>query len=142
MLRSASVFVVSIIILLAAFYLAERSLSPAFQGCMEKHQAADTNRIADDDITGRWIGLVENSIRCSGEFVEANSAAITALAAILVAALTATLWIATGRQAKLTRQAVMGWQTGIRISHRRNRLARIQRQDRELRLALGTCVGE
>ena len=91
MLRSASVFVVSIIILLAAFYLAERSLSPVFQGCMEKHQAADTNRIADDDITGRGISLVENSIRCSGEFVEANSAAITALAAILVAALTATL---------------------------------------------------
>ena len=93
MLRSASVFVVSIIILLAAFYLAERSLSPVFQGCMEKHQAADTNRIADDDITGRGISLVENSIRCSGEFVEANSAAITALAAMLVAALTATLWL-------------------------------------------------
>src|SRR5262249_27911355 len=51
MLRSASVFVVSIIILLAAFYLAERYLSPGFQACMEKHQAADANRTADDDIT-------------------------------------------------------------------------------------------
>jgi len=100
MLRSASVFVVSIIILLAAFYLAERYLSPGFQACMEKHQAADANRTADDDITGRGISLVQNSIRCSGEFVETNSAAITALAAILVAAFTATLWIATGRCGK------------------------------------------
>jgi hypothetical protein len=107
MLRSAFVFVVSIIILLAAFYLAERFLSPVFQGCMEKHQAADSSRIADDDITGRGISLVENSIRCSGKFAEAHSAAITALAAILVAAFTATLWIAAGRQANLTRQAVM-----------------------------------
>ena len=107
MLRSASVFVVSIIILLAAFYVAERYLSPVFQGCMEKHQAADSNRIADDDITGRGISLVDNGIRCSGEFVEANSAAITALAAILAAAFTATLWIAAGRQANLIRQAVM-----------------------------------
>jgi hypothetical protein len=107
MLRSAAVFIVAIIVLLVAFYFAERSFSPAFQTCVEKHQAADSNRIAEDDITGRWISLVEHSIRCSGEFVEANSAAITALAAILVAAFTASLWIATGRQAKLTRQAVM-----------------------------------
>jgi hypothetical protein len=107
MLRSAAVFIVAIIVLLVAFYFAERSFSPAFQTCVEKHQAANSNRIAEDDITGRWISLVEHSIRCSGEFVEANSAAITALAAILVAAFTASLWIATGRQAKLTRQAVM-----------------------------------
>jgi len=107
MLRSASVFVVSIIVLLAAFYFAERSFSPVFQACVEKYQAAELSRIAEDDITGRWISLVEKSIRCSGEFVEANSAAITALAAILVAAFTVTLWIATGRQASLTRQAVM-----------------------------------
>jgi hypothetical protein len=107
MLRSAAVFIVAIIVLLVAFYFAERSFSPAFQTCVEKHQAADSSRIAEDDITGRWISLVEHSIRCSGEFVEANSAAITALAAILVAAFTASLWIATGRQAKLTRQAVM-----------------------------------
>jgi hypothetical protein len=107
MLRSAAVFIVGIIILLAAFYFAERSFSPAFQACAAKHQAADPSRTPDDDVTGRWISLVENGVRCSGKFVEANSAAITALAAIIVAAFTASVWIATGHQAKLTRQAVM-----------------------------------
>jgi hypothetical protein len=107
MLRSAAVFIVAIIVLLAAFYFAERSFSPVFQACVEKLQAADSNRIPEGDFTGRWVSLAEHSIRCSGEFVETNSAAITALAAILVAAFTATLWIATGRQANLTRQAVM-----------------------------------
>jgi hypothetical protein len=100
MLRSAAVFIVAIIVLLAAFYFTERSFSPVFQACVEKHQAGASSRIADDDISGRWIGLVTDGVRCSGEFVEANSAAITALAAILVAAFTATLWIANGRQAK------------------------------------------
>ena len=107
MLRSAAVFIVAIIVLLAAFCFAERSFSPVFQACVEKLQAADSNRIPEGDFTGRWVSLAEHSIRCSGEFVETNSAAITALAAILVAAFTATLWIATGRQANLTRQAVM-----------------------------------
>ena len=107
MLRSAAVFVVAIIILLAAFYFAERSFSPVFQACVEKQQAADVKPITEDDIPGRWVGPVQKGIRCSGEFVAANSAAITALAAIAVAAFTVTLWIATGRQAALARQVLM-----------------------------------
>lgn len=42
---------------------------------------------------------------CSGAFVNSNSGGITAIATLVIAAFTATLWYATNRQAELTKEA-------------------------------------
>ena len=46
-------------------------------------------------------------VRCTGEYVETNKEGITALAMIAIAAFTCTLWLATSRQALLTREALV-----------------------------------
>ena len=48
---------------------------------------------------------IDSYVRCTGRFVKTYEAAIAALATIIIAAFTCTLWIATSQQAQLTREA-------------------------------------
>lgn len=85
-----------------AFVVTERAFSPTFQACV-KQEAAPSSKDAAKENNSTF----EAYIRCSGEFIEAHNGSITALATIIIAAFTGTLWAATTRQAQLTKEALI-----------------------------------
>jgi len=103
-LKSALTFLICIVALLAILYFTERNFSPVFQGCIEKYYQTNTDASTNNDKTAS-ISILITNIRCTGDFIDANATSITALATIIIAAFTGTLWIATSRQAQLTRDA-------------------------------------
>jgi hypothetical protein len=89
-----------LVILLFAFLLSEKTLSPVFQGCV--NQQVQNSR-ADSAYNNPAIAYV----RCSGVFIDRHGNGITALATIVIAAFTLTLWVASTRQAELTQEALI-----------------------------------
>jgi hypothetical protein len=104
MYKPIATIVASIIILLAALYYVESAFSPVFQNCIAKHKQSDEKTTNENDVAS-IIAAIDRNIPCSGEFIDAHSGAITALATIVIAAFSVTLWIATSTQAQLTREA-------------------------------------
>ena len=104
MLKQAAYFLISIVVLLALFVAIERTSSPFFQSCITDQQetksdtASKENPSSDGTILTRYVN-------CSGRFIEGHGVGITALATVIIAAFTCTLWIATSQQAQLTREA-------------------------------------
>jgi hypothetical protein len=97
MFKQALLAIVLMILCVAAFIAAERTLSPSFQSCLS--QSSTNEGILAT--AGRYI-------YCSGNFITENSNGITAFAALIVAGFTITLWSATNRQALLTKEALIG----------------------------------
>ena len=91
--RSLLTFTVATLLLLFAFITLERGFSAAFNECLKQNAT-----VGFGPVVSAYIG-------CTGTFIDANSGGITALATLVIAAFTATLWLATSRQAKLTREA-------------------------------------
>jgi hypothetical protein len=84
------------IVFVAAFVFIERSFSPTFQQCVASPEGNNPSLFG---VT------IDQYVRCTGGFVKTYEAAISALAAVIIAAFTGTLWVATSRQAALTREA-------------------------------------
>ena len=80
--------------------------SDSFQACVEEQQH-HTPPKTEEGARQIVMAGVQRSFRCSGEFIEANNAAITALATAIIAAFTITLWRATTEQGRLTKQALV-----------------------------------
>lgn len=78
-------------------------LSPTFQKCKTEYSQNKDSAAAEKDPTG--FGVV-GYVECIGEFIDANDGGITALATIIIAAFTFTLWRATTEQGELTRIAI------------------------------------
>jgi hypothetical protein len=93
-----------IVILLAAFVSTERFFSPSFKQCIASHQGQESGGTSKENPSG-FASAVSVHIECTGDFVDKNNGAITALATIIIAAFTATLWRATTAQGKLAREA-------------------------------------
>src|SRR6202140_5078991 len=110
--KHIATFFVLLLIFLAAFVAGEKQFSPSFQSCLSQ-QPADK-----DDSLG---AAVTNYARCTGEFVDAHGGAITAVASLIIAAFTGTLWIATIQQGKLTFASVELAHREL-VSTRRSRL--------------------
>jgi hypothetical protein len=106
MWKEFAVFLGAIVIVVAAFVFGESALSPTFQQCVEAHQQTNQSSPAKDNPSG-FSGSIGIYARCTGEFVEEHDGGISALATIIIAAFTGTLWIATSRQARLTKQALI-----------------------------------
>lgn len=105
MLKQAALFLAFFIFLVAAFVIGERSFSPVFQCCIDQNK--NTNAGATTKENPATFGTVASSyIRCSGEFIESHNGGITALATLVIAAFTGTLWISTSKQARLTRESI------------------------------------
>jgi hypothetical protein len=104
MLRQATYFLASTLILMAIFIASERIFSPSFQSCVNPQPNFKT-QTASDNKPSR-LSVPYSYIFCSGEFVDGHSPGITALATIIIAAFTCTLWAATSRQAELTERSV------------------------------------
>jgi hypothetical protein len=97
---------VAFAIIVAAFVFVERTFSPSFQQCIASQENKDASGASENhpSIFGITIDLY---VRCTGEFIKESGEAITALATIVIAAFTATLWDATSKQGRLTREALI-----------------------------------
>jgi hypothetical protein len=95
--KQVGFLLLALIALIAALVLAERAFSPTFQHCITKIGTAET--LSDFQAT------ITSYVRCSARLIKVYEAAITALATIVIAAFTGTLWVATLTQARLTREA-------------------------------------
>jgi hypothetical protein len=99
MLKYLATFFAVLLIFLAAFILAERQFSPFFQSCLShESEGQQTGKQGD----GSFGAVIIPYARCTSRFVGAHGVAITALASLVIAAFTGTLWIATSRQGQLT----------------------------------------
>lgn len=88
------------------YVLFERALAPSFQQCIAEKPADKEGTPPKEDQPG-FVSVVASYGTCSGRFIEAHGGGITALATIVIAAFTVTLWVATSRQASLTREALI-----------------------------------
>lgn len=100
-LKQAGIFLTAIVAAAAIFLLIE-SGSPSFQRCIKEYEGTNQPASAEQSIEHPRIVVVRYGV-CSGRFSDAHSGGITALASILIAAFTATLWITNGRQLRLAR---------------------------------------
>jgi hypothetical protein len=97
MFKQTIMSILVVISLVIVSFAIERSLSPSFQACLGQ----PTSEAGTSGTT------VRNYLYYSGNYLKDNSAGITALATLIVAVFTATLWVATHRQAVLTRDALV-----------------------------------
>jgi hypothetical protein len=88
-------FAITILVLLAMFVAVERTSSPLFKECLGKHQ----------DSTSSVRVSLKAYVECTGDFLDKNNGSVTALATIVIAAFTATLWRTTTAQFELAREA-------------------------------------
>jgi hypothetical protein len=93
MLKQAAFFLAFFIFLVAAFVIGERSFSPVFQCCIDQNK--NTNAGATAKENPATFGTVASSY-----------GGITALATLIIAAFTGTLWVSTSKQARLTRESI------------------------------------
>lgn len=85
MAKQIALVLVAFVAIVAIFVFVERAFSPTFQKCI----------------------ATDSYVRCSAVLVKNYEASITALATIIIAAFTGTLWIATSHQAELTRRTLI-----------------------------------
>lgn len=106
MLKQAAYFLAFFIILAGIFVFGEYSVSPVFESCIEQNKNTDAKTTTEKNPStfGATIGIY---VGCSGEFIEDHDGGITALATIIIAAFTGTLWVATTSQGKLTKEALV-----------------------------------
>jgi hypothetical protein len=85
-----------------AAYLVFVMLSPTFQECMKANQSAEYKKSIYDNLPA-FLGT---TYWCGGIFVKENGEAITALATVIMAIFTGTLWWASAEQGRLTQQSI------------------------------------
>jgi hypothetical protein len=106
MRQQAGVLLTSLIIFLLALVFVERSFSPTFQQCVgasgstDKADATKEKNTASTSVVYKYVG-------CTGVFLDESEGTVTAIATIIIAAFTCTLWLATSKQGELTREALI-----------------------------------
>lgn len=104
MFKQLFVFLTIVVVLAASVITTERTFSPTFKECIAKTYEQNKSNSAKEYEPA--FGLrVFTYVFCTGQFLDATGVAITALATIVIAAFTGTLWYATSQQSELTRQA-------------------------------------
>lgn len=105
-MKQAFGFVLTLAIILGLFISSERLFAPSFKECVAKHQTGHESDPTKENPSG-FLGSITAYAECTGDFIDKNNGSITALATIIIAAFTATLWRATTRQSDLTREALI-----------------------------------
>jgi hypothetical protein len=106
MLKQFLFFLVLALLLLGVSIVSEKLLSPGFDGCVNSNirsQQYTSNRDNPPNI----LSTVAAYADCSGYFLNRNGAGITALATIVIAAFTGTLWRAASLQASLAEASIV-----------------------------------
>src|SRR5260370_30698935 len=101
MSKQIALLLATFVVLCALFVFVERTFSPSFQQCITSHDNEKTDSTPEKNPSAFGV-TIDSYVRCTGRFVKAYEAAIAALATVIIAAFTGTLWIATSRQAQLT----------------------------------------
>lgn len=98
------------LLFLAGLFLAilARDSSSSFQQCaaQETKSGQEKQEKSSPGIFASLIARTHISWRCTGEFIDQNNAAITAIATVFIAIFTTTLWRATTDQGRLTRESI------------------------------------
>ena len=90
--------------MLLVFLTTVRTFSPSFQECISQY--TDHNRAQPSEEHDAVVKITVGAyVSCTGKFVSDQHDGIIALGTLLIAAFTAVLWIATSRQARLTKEA-------------------------------------
>jgi hypothetical protein len=97
MLKQALLFVAVAILAVVIFVTAIQIFVPSFQACLSQSVLPNTS-------LGETAKVY---VYCSGNFFSENYGGISALATVIIASFTVTLWAATFRQAQLTRDALV-----------------------------------
>jgi hypothetical protein len=106
MVKQAAYLFGFLIVCFVTFATAERTFSPVFQQCIDKHDHVKKDGSANDKPAS--IGSVGVAyVACSGDFVDSHGSGISALATLIIAFFTCTLWVATSTQARLTKEALI-----------------------------------
>lgn len=101
-----SAYIAGLLFGLLLFSIAgEYTVSPVFQDCVDQQKRHHEENAAD--YYPSTFDILRAYAVCSGDFVNRNGTGISALATIVIAAFTITLWIASREQARLTREALI-----------------------------------
>ncbi len=95
--------------------------SQSFQDCMNECKNQTSEQAFQKGPTNLFVALIRGinlGTRCIGAFIDKNYAAITALATIVIAAFTGTLWLSTITQARITEAALKLATDEFNITHR------------------------
>jgi hypothetical protein len=106
MLKQAGVLLSAFLILISVSILGMRTFSPTFQQCVGAHET-NKEKGPTEKHPSLFGGTIDSYVRCTGEFIDGTEKSITALATLIIAAFTCTLWIATSQQGILTREALI-----------------------------------
>jgi hypothetical protein len=101
MLRNSLIFLVSLSVAITIFVWSENQMAPSFQACISQNaseQGSESSKNNSDGI----VGIIKSQAICSLRLIDRHNGFFAALAALVVAAFTFTLWIATSKQAGLT----------------------------------------
>jgi hypothetical protein len=100
-------FAAFLVAFLAVFVAVESSFSPAFQDCVRGGENPYNSNPAEQHPPTFKPGSATALVECRGGYINAYGGALGALGTLIIAAFTCTLWIATSRQAELTREALV-----------------------------------
>jgi len=90
MVKQWAIFVAVFLALLTALVWSEHTFSPIFQQCVCESEQHNSDSTPEKQTAGYEVIAIANT-QCTGSFLDAHSGGITALATVLIAALTATL---------------------------------------------------
>jgi hypothetical protein len=101
MLRNSLIFLISFCLAITIFVWAENQFAPSFQACIGQNASEQGGENAKN-IGNGIASIAKSQAICSLRLIDRHNGFFAALAALVVAAFTFTLWIATSKQAGLT----------------------------------------
>jgi hypothetical protein len=101
MLRNSLIFLFSFCVAITIFIWAENQIAPSFQTCISQNASEQSGEVSKNNSDGIASVVKAQSI-CSLRLIDRHNGFFAALAALIVAAFTFTLWVATSKQAGLT----------------------------------------
>jgi hypothetical protein len=105
MLRNSLSFLVSFCVAITIFVWAENQIAPSFQACMSQNASEQRGEGSKNNSDG-VAAIVKAQSICSLRLIDRHNGFFAALAALIVAAFTFTLWVATSKQAGLTLESL------------------------------------
>jgi hypothetical protein len=100
-MRQSAIFLTVLCVFVGSFLLVERTSSPFFQQCISQ-EGSNKGEYATKESNTRIGPVVTAYVRCTGRFMDGHGVGLTAVASFIIAAFTATLWVATKQQGRLT----------------------------------------
>jgi hypothetical protein len=102
-MKSTLIFLVAFCVALTAFVWTENGIAPSFQSCISQSASEPGDKSSKNFIVP---SVIKSQAICSFRLIDRHNGFFAALAAVIVAAFTFTLWIATSKQARLTKEVI------------------------------------